>query len=156
MSLTAQKENQEEIFPGTRKKCIECGEPLKSGSREDAKFCTDACRTSYNNKKRKERQQVRQQPSDSDKEEMNETDYIQKIIAILVRNHEILCKIATTDEPVKMEMRDLMGRGFNFKFFTSEAPTQNGDIYRFCFDRGYKQTPDGFVIIVQREREVIC
>lgn len=154
MTSTATALTQEETLV---KRCLECGEPIKKGNREDTKYCNDQCRTSYNNRVRREKRQQKQEAATSPAApEMSTADYVRKIVDILMQNHAILEKIAVGNEPVRMEMRDLMGRGFNFKFFTSEAPTQNGDIYRFCFDRGYKQTPDGFVIIVQRDREVIC
>lgn len=52
-------------------------------------------------------------------------------------------------------MRDLVGKGFNPKFMTSEAePTGSGKVYRFCFEYGYHLEKSGYTIIVCRRREV--
>jgi hypothetical protein len=52
-------------------------------------------------------------------------------------------------------MRDLLGRSFNPKFFTSQAePTDDGHIYRFCFEYGYWEKENDDVVIVYRPREV--
>lgn len=128
---------------------------MKPG-REDRKFCDDTCRTSYNNRKRRESRKPTVAEPQPIVEEMNSPDYIQKIQEILLKNRSIL-EEATKDGTKRMEKRDLDGRGFIFKYFTSVAPAQNGNTYYFCFEYGYRFIEnDHYVILVQRPREIIC
>src|ERR1700744_4540661 len=124
------------------KLCLNCGQPVGSG-RKDKKYCSDACKTDYNNNK--------------DKTELSVSDYIKKIQGILVKNREILDQCLGQGRDKKsFDKRDIMGRGFNFKYFTSQAPTREGDVYCFCFEMGFREFEDERVVIVRREREVIC
>jgi len=125
----------------TAKLCKECGEPVGPG-RADKEFCDPACKTSYNNRRKKE------QP------ELSVPEFITRIQEIQLKNRSILETLCTVDEPGSIRLRDLHGKGFNPKFFTSEAPTEQGDIYRFCFEYGYKVVRDKAIIIC-REREVL-
>lgn len=60
------------------------------------------------------------------------------------------------DDVLKIQKRDLEGRGFNLKYFTSVASVKYGQhAYTFCFELGYRILTDE-VIIVNRPREVIC
>lgn len=82
-------------------------------------------------------------------------EYILKIQRIQLRNRTILSQLCDEDRISRVRMRDLIGTGFNPKFFTSEAePTGDGHIYRFCFEYGYWEREDGVVTIVCRPREV--
>ena len=53
---------------------------------------------------------------------------------------------------------NLSGRGFNFKYYTSERFNQyNDDVYNFCYDMGYKIVGEGDdrrVVIVQSSEMV--
>jgi hypothetical protein len=127
------------------KTCLDCGQPIKVG-RRDKKFCDDNCRTNYNNNKDK-----------SVVPELSVPDYIKKIQTILEKNRQILDDCLGKDRDKKsFEKRDIMGRGFNFKYFTSQAPTRDGELYRFCFEMGFREVEDERLIIIRREREVIC
>lgn len=127
--------------------CKDCGAPIGPG-REDRQYCDAACKTNYNNRRRKE-----QQPQSTN--ELPVPDYITKIQNIILQNRKILEGLCDGEKPGRIRMRDLVGNGFNLKFFTSEAdPTETGNVYRFCFEYGYRQCEDGSVIIIRREREV--
>ena len=127
--------------------CKDCGAPLGPG-REDRQYCGPACKTNYNNRRRRE-------------QELNATvqlsvpDYITRIQEIQLKNRQILERLCTEEKPRAIRMRDLAGKGFNPKFFTSEAdPTESGNVYRFCFEYGYRL--DGEIaVIVCRKREVL-
>ncbi|MBK0379361.1 DUF2116 family Zn-ribbon domain-containing protein [Mucilaginibacter segetis] len=124
------------------KLCLDCGTPIKVG-RKDKKFCDDTCRTNYNNNK--------------DKTELSVGDYIKKIQNILEKNRQILDEVLGPDRDKRsIDKRDLLGRGFNVKYFTSRAPTRQGDIYCFCFELGFREFEDETIMVVRREREVIC
>ena len=127
------------------KLCLNCGEPVGSG-RRDKKYCSDACKTDYNNNKDK-----------NAPEEMSVADYIKKIQVILEKNRQVLDEaLGKGRDKRSFEKRDIMGRGFNFKYFTSRAPTREGDIYCFCFEMGFREFEDETIVVVRREREIIC
>ncbi|MDB4922038.1 hypothetical protein [Mucilaginibacter sp.] len=130
------------------KTCLECGEPLGAG-RGDRKFCNDVCRTAYNNRRRKE-------PAPDD-----ETSYfdrvempaIKKVYGVLLDNWSILYNIGQHDGTL-LTLRDLLGHGFNLKYFTSELKGDDGKLYKFCFDFGYHITADEQVHIIYRREEI--
>ena len=127
--------------------CLNCGGPLGPG-RKDKKYCSEACKTEYNNNRNEQKKAA---------PEIGVSDYIAKVQAILTRNREILdtC-LKEGNGKTKFEKRDLDGRGFIFKFITSQAPTLDGDLYNFCFEMGYKEVDNDRVIVIRREREIIC
>jgi hypothetical protein len=131
------------------RRCKDCGMVLGPG-REDRQFCDSACRTNFNNRKRRENQNA----DDPETEQLSIPDYITRIQEILLNNRRILEGLCSEEKPGWIRMRDLIGKGFNTKFMTSVAePTESGRIYDFCFEYGYYQE-NGFVIIVCRKREV--
>jgi hypothetical protein len=141
--------------PTLEKTCLNCGEKLGPG-RKDRKYCSDPCKTEYNNKEseRKRDEKKLQNQEQVTQQEMTVPEYILKIQDILLRNREILSAACKEDKKA-MKLRDLEGRGFNKKFFTSEAdPTSDGHIYRFCFEYGYWRKSETDVMIVHRPREV--
>lgn len=128
-----------------QRKCKDCGAVLGPG-REDRVYCDASCRTNYNNRRRKEQPEVEGQ--------LSVPNYITRIQEIQLKNRSILEGLCTEELPGAIPMRDLLGKGFNPKFFTSEAPTEQGIIYNFCFEYGYK-VEEGKAIIVCRKREVL-
>ena len=82
-------------------------------------------------------------------------DYIDRITNIILNNRALLEALCDEENPGHIRMRNLIGRGFNPKFFTSEAePTSVGNVYRFCFEYGYREDEDGMAVIICRPREV--
>jgi predicted nucleic acid-binding Zn ribbon protein len=130
------------------KLCLECGEPLGPG-RGDRKFCNDLCRTAFNNRRRKE-----PIPDDEFSYFNNvEMPAIKKVYNILLDNWTIMYNIGQYDGAI-LPLRDLLGHGFNLKYFTSECKFENGEVYRFCFDFGYRMTNDEQVYIIYRREEI--
>jgi hypothetical protein len=130
--------------------CKDCGALLGAG-REDRQYCDDACRTNFNNRKRRDSQKLPAALS-----VLTVPEYITRIQDILLKNRAILEGLCDGDKPGRVSLRDLIGKGFNNKYFTSEAePTRAGNVYRFCFEYGYMEGDEGMVIIVCREREVL-
>ena len=126
------------------KLCLNCSEPLGSG-RKDKKYCSDACKTDYNNNK-----------NQSANPEMSLAKYMKRVQQILVKNREILDQCLGDKDTISMDKQDLDGRGFTFKDFTSRTRTKKtGEIYCFNFELGYKEMEDERVIIVRREREIV-
>jgi predicted nucleic acid-binding Zn ribbon protein len=127
------------------KRCLNCGEPVGSG-RKDKKYCSEACKTDYNNNHKGE----------GNAPEMSLAKYMKRVQQILVRNREILNQCLGDKESISMDKQDLDGRGFTFKYFTSRTRTKKtGEIYCFNFELGYKEMDDDRVIIVRREREIV-
>ncbi len=110
------------------KLCKECGDTFVG--RSDAKFCSDQCRSSYNNK-------------------VNgyQSSYVRKINAVLRRNRKILCEL-NKKEGTEVTASQLGRKGFDFEFFTTSYTTPNGEVYNYCYDQGFIETkPDLFTLV---------
>lgn len=108
---------------------MDCGEPLIG--RADKKFCDDACRANYNNRRNSE-----------------ESGYLRKVNNILKRNRKIL---ETFNPDGKVKWQTLMNEGFNFNYITDMSETTEGAQYRFCYEYGYCLLDNGEVLLVQGE-----
>ncbi|RIH62910.1 hypothetical protein D1164_22455 [Mariniphaga sediminis] len=113
------------------RKCLECGEQLRG--RADQKFCSDACRNAYNNKKMS-----------------GSTNYIRKINRILKKNYTILKELNYNDKTTTYK-NALMKQGFNFNHFTHIYKTRNGRIYYFCYDQGFSVLENDKYLLVRKE-----
>ena len=134
----------------TERTCKDCGKPIGPG-REDKMYCDDACRTNFNNRKQRElrKNELIAAP------QMDVPEYISRIQEIILKNRYLLQSLCDDENAGHIRMRHLVGRGFNAKFFTSEAePTGTGNVYRFCFEYGYSVGSDGIVTVVCRKREI--
>jgi len=133
------------------RRCKDCGTLLGPG-REDRQYCDSACKSNYNNRRRKENQETSSHP---EAVQLSIPDYITRIQEIQLNNRRILEGLCSEEKAGRIRMRDLIGKGFNTKFITSEAePTGSGKVYRFCFEYGYHLEESGFALIVCRKREV--
>jgi len=139
------------------RRCKDCGTLLGPG-REDRQYCDTACKTNYNNRRRKENQKANEDQEVSlqtDTLQLSIPDYITRIQEVQLNNRRILEGLCNEEKAGSIRMRDLVGKGFNPKFFTSEAePTGSGKVYRFCFEYGYRLEENGAAVIVCRKREV--
>ena len=110
------------------KQCLECGEKIMG--REDKKFCSDGCRNAYNNKINKD-----------------STNLMRNINNKLRKNYRILSEL-NPDGKAKTSRTKLLGKGFDFDFFTSIYQTRTGNTYYFLYDQGYMAIEnDGFVLV---------
>lgn len=133
----------------TQRKCRDCGKPLGAG-REDRQYCDSACKTNYNNRRRREQAQTT-----TGDQSLNMPEHVIRIQEILLNNRSILETLCTEEKAGTLHWRHLMGKGFNLKYFTSEAqPTGNGHVYRFCFEYGYFIGDEDYVVVVCRMGEV--
>src|SRR5690606_4617892 len=108
--------------------CKECGD--KFAGRSDAKFCSDQCRSSFNNK-----------------ENGYQSSYVRKINAVLRRNRKILSDL-NTSEGTEVTASELGRKGFDFEFFTTTYTTPKGEVYQYCYDHGFiEKKPDVFVLV---------
>ncbi|MEM6736856.1 MAG: hypothetical protein AAGC64_07915 [Bacteroidota bacterium] len=112
------------------KVCPECGNPVFG--RVDKKFCSDACRNAYNNRANS-----------------STTKLIRQINNTLVKNRRILMELNPNGK--KKTHRDrLLKKGFDFDFFTNSYTTKAGDTYHFCYEHGYLELDEGYVLLVER------
>ena len=101
-------------------RCQECGEVVLG--RVDKKFCSDNCRSSYNNKRRI----------------INQTN-VKKVNMILIRNRSILYDLSTRfKEDTLVTTFQLKMMGFDFAFFTHQTTDRRGRPMFFCYDFGYQ------------------
>ncbi|WP_258105318.1 hypothetical protein [Marinoscillum sp. MHG1-6] len=113
------------------KECKECRRPFFG--RADKKFCSDACRSSFNNRAR---------PAIS--------PAVQQINRVLKKNWEILNEL-NPHETQKVPLSHLSKRGFDFEFFTQTLTTREGKEYRFCYDMGYLTLGDQWILLVRKK-----
>jgi hypothetical protein len=150
---------QENAIQVGERTCKDCGAVLGAG-REDRQYCDDGCRTNFNNRKRREGQKTEVQLSEPEiamgPAMLTVPEYITRIQDILLENRAIMESLCDEDNAKRMKFRDLIGKGFNYKYFTSETePTSAGNVYRFCFEYGYRRDDEGMVVIICRKREVV-
>lgn len=113
------------------KNCIECGE--KFNGREDKKFCSDGCRNAFNNKINKD-----------------STNYMRNINNKLRKNYRILTEL-NVEGKTKTTRTKLIGKGFDFEFFTNILNTKTGNTYYFLYDQGYMALENDYYILVKKE-----
>lgn len=118
----------------TKPQCQECGEEIIG--RLDKKFCSDQCRSSYNNRLN----------SDA-------TNFVRNINNILRKNRRILAEL-NPDGKTKIHKDKLLERGFKFSYFTNEYVTKAGNAYHFCYDQGYLPLDGDFYALVVRQQYV--
>lgn len=113
------------------KSCLECEEKIIG--REDKKFCSDGCRNSYNNKINKD-----------------SSNLMRNINNKLRKNYRILCDI-NSDGKTKVSRSKLLGKGFDFEFFTNILHTKTGNTYYFLYDQGYLVLENDFFMLVKKD-----
>jgi predicted nucleic acid-binding Zn ribbon protein len=113
----------------TNKICQECGKSITG--RLDKKFCDDYCRNSFNNKVARKSEK-----------------WITEINRILRKNRSIL-KTLNPEGLTSVKKEYLSLQSFNFNYFTHLYTTKEGNVYRFCYEYGYRLTEnDAKVLIV--------
>lgn len=112
------------------KLCNECGD--KFSGRSDAKYCSDHCRSAFNNKAHGY--------ADS---------YVRKVNVILRKNRRILSELNPNGK-TRVKEADLRIKGFEFNFLTNTYTTKAGKMYCFCYDQGLLDTADGWFTLVTK------
>ena len=116
------------------RKCLECGTEIYG--RIDKKFCSDQCRTTFNNRS-----------------QATQNKYIRKVNYILRKNRRIMEElISNTEKNVKRVKRnDLLEKGFNFDYYTNIYSTKANKYYYFSYEYGYNVLEDGYLAVVRRD-----
>lgn len=113
------------------KTCLECSEKIVG--REDKKFCSDGCRNSYNNKINKD-----------------STNFMRNVNNKLRKNYRILSAL-NVDGKSKTTRTKLLGKGFDFEFFTNILNTKTGNTYYFLYDQGYLALENDYFMLVKKD-----
>ncbi|MFI2741890.1 hypothetical protein ACG2LH_04055 [Zhouia sp. PK063] len=110
--------------------CLECGDKIVG--RIDKKFCSDACRNSYNNNINKASKNL-----------------IRTTNNRLKKNYRILESLHP-EEKTKISRQKLLDLGFNFDYITGLLTTKKGSTYFYVYDLGYLPLDDDFYMLVRR------
>lgn len=113
------------------KTCLECGEKIIG--RTDKKFCSDYCRNAFNNKLN----------TDSKK-------LVRNINNRLRKNYRILEEL-NPDKKTTTSQSKLLGKGFDFNYFTSIYTTKAGKSYYFVYDQGYLPLENDYFALVKKD-----
>jgi len=113
------------------RKCLQCYEQLRG--RADQKFCSDQCRSAYNNQQYVESNNV-----------------IRTINRILKKNYFILSSL-NLEGKTNASMSDLQKKGYRFDYFTCTSTSRNSRINFFCYDHGYREQENHKVILIRRD-----
>ncbi len=117
-----------------KKKCLECQDEFIG--RVDKRFCTDQCRTTFNNRLN----------SDAN-------NFMRNINNILRKNRRILVSLNPSGK-TKVSKTQLLDLGFKFGYITNIYITQSGKEYRFCYEQGYIKLENGSFALVERKEYV--
>ena len=114
-----------------KKHCQYCGSVIHG--RADKKFCNDNCRSSHNNGR---------------KEEYGDVFKITN--SLLNLNRKILSKVLEDGvETVKIPKDRVSLMGFNFNYHSHHLPDSIGRNYWFCYDYGYLDIGNGWLMIIR-------
>lgn len=111
--------------------CAECHAPFRG--RADKKFCSDLCRTAFNNRLNS-----------------NQNSYIRNINNILRRNRRILTELNPRGKN-RIRLEKLKSLGFNFDYYTSIYRTKDGAQYFYCYDQGYLPIEKDYCLLVVKK-----
>jgi predicted nucleic acid-binding Zn ribbon protein len=114
-----------------KRTCPVCGEAIVG--RIDKKFCSDQCRSEYNNSNNK-----------------YYNNRIRRVNSVLRKNRRILEEL-NPEGKTKVPRRRLTDRGFDFNYFTNIYRTRTGNTYYFCYEYGYLPLDGDFYALVRRD-----
>lgn len=112
------------------RKCLECYEQLRG--RADQKFCSDQCRSAYNNKQCMESHNV-----------------INSVNRILKKNYHILT-VLHSEGKITASKSDLQEKGYRFDYFTCTSTTRSKKINYYCYDQGFREQQNNKVLFVRQ------
>lgn len=110
--------------------CPECGYEIVG--RSDKRFCSDQCRSAYNNRINNESQQ-----------------YVRNVNNILKKNRRILQQL-NPEGKAKVNKERLLDLGFHFEFITERYTTRKGSTYFFCYEQGYLPMDNNWFVLVKK------
>lgn len=111
-----------------KRTCTECGDSLMG--RADKKFCGDTCRNAYNNRATGEANKG-----------------MRRMISALKKNRRILEDLYVSDKR-KIPKKNLLDKGYDYRWLTHFYVNRKSQVYRFCFDYGFVEYEDGWLYLV--------
>ncbi len=114
-----------------KRTCPICGDQIIG--RIDKIFCSDQCRTEYNNKNNQ-----------------FSNNLIRQVNRTLRKNRRIIEDLNPYGK-TKVPKKKLVNKGFDFKYFTSIYRTKTGNTYYFCYEQGYLELEGDFYALVKNE-----
>ena len=112
------------------RKCLECYEQLKG--RADQKFCSDQCRSAYNNR-----------------QFIVSHSMINSINRILKKDYFILSSLCSAGK-ITISKSDLSEKGYRFDYYTGMKTTRSNRINYYCYDQGYREHENNKVVLVRQ------
>ncbi len=113
------------------KTCSNCNREIFG--RADKKFCSDYCRSTFNNK-----------------ENSLTNSYMLKVNKVLRKNRKILASLNPKGK-TKIHIQKLQDKGFRFNYFTNQYITQKGVTYYFCYDQGFLALDNNYYALVTKQ-----
>ncbi len=113
------------------KKCLECQQILRG--RIDKKYCSDYCRNTYNNRLNRANKNL-----------------IRNTNNRLRKNYTILESLNISGK-TKTTRSKLIGKNFDFNFFTSIYTTKAGKTYYYVYNQGYLPLEDEYYLLIKRD-----
>lgn len=111
--------------------CLNCDRIIKG--RSDKKYCDDYCRNSSNNLKKFDENSIK-------------GIYLRQLNI----NWKILDNILDDGvETVRIPKDRLLRQGYDFKFRTHEFTNSQGKKYIYCFDFGYLELEEDWVLVLR-------
>ena len=117
----------------SQRKCLECGEPFFG--RSDKKYCSDQCRSIYNNRI-----------------DVASKNLIRNTNNRLKKNYTILSSLNVSGK-TKVTRLKLFDRNFDFHFFTSTYTTKSGSVYYYVYDQGYLELENDVFLLIKKNMD---
>ena len=114
-----------------QRQCPECGDKIIG--RIDKKFCSDWCRSTYNNRINKDSKNL-----------------IRNTNNRLRKNWRILNEL-NPNKKTKISKAKLIELNFDFNYFTSIYTTKTGNVYYFVYNQGYLPLENNYYALVKRD-----
>jgi predicted nucleic acid-binding Zn ribbon protein len=105
--------------------CLDCGAKLRG--RSDKKFCSDHCRNNYNNSLNRDVNSL-----------------VRNVHALLRKNRKVLSELYDSGK-IRIHTDALLVSGYNLNFFTHMVETDSGEIYKYCYEFGYREANDDYI-----------
>lgn len=119
-----------------KKTCPVCGDEFEG--RTDKRFCTDYCRSDFNNSLRSSYKKTMRH--------INQT---------LHHNRNILFQLKKAGVS-KTSKAGMLKAGFNFTYFTNQYITNSGIVYYYCYDFGYRLLNENLDVLVVQKQDYVA
>jgi hypothetical protein len=115
------------------RKCLNCSDQLTG--RTNQKFCSDQCRSTFNN-----RQYV-------------EANIVIKSVNRILKSNYLILTALNSDGKTVTTKGDLQKKGYRFDYYTYTCMTRNNRVNYFCYDHGFREQEKNRLMLVRRDLE---